>query len=96
MWFVDNFGAEMAVKKGSGKLDLQLLAVKIFDITKRSDIELLVSWIPREYNTNADSLSKYVDVDDWEITGDFFTELNQLWNGSPSRSIGLLTAVIIK
>ena len=31
-------------------------------------ITLLVEWIPREDNQQADLLSKFIDVDDWKVT----------------------------
>lgn len=70
-WYTDNYAAAVIIKSGSGKLDLQSLALNIFHLTRRSRIQLKISWVPREYNTSADLLSKYVDVDDWEITSNF-------------------------
>ena len=56
-----------------------MLALRIFGLTKNSGIDLVVTWIPREYNTGADILSKYVGADDWEISGELFTILNAEW-----------------
>ena len=71
-WFVDNSAASSIVKKGSAKLYLHKIAVEIYGITSTNDVHLNVSWVPRELNTTADLLSKYVDVDDWEITMELF------------------------
>ena len=38
-----------------------------------------MQWIPREVNIEADSISKLIDLDDWEITIDFFNILNKKW-----------------
>ena len=46
---------------------------------KAYNIDLTVRWIPREQNLQADKLSKYVDVDDWATTEEFFTILSQKW-----------------
>ena len=78
-WFVDNYGASVIIQKGSGKLDLHSLALGIFELTQTGCIDLQVTWIPREYNTTADLLSKYVDVGDWEIAGTLFSLLNAKW-----------------
>ena len=67
------------MKKGSAKLYLHKIAVEIYDITSTNDVHLNVSWVPRELNTTADVLSKYVDVDDWEISTELFQTLNKLW-----------------
>ena len=76
-WFVDNYAASVIVQKGSGKMHLHNLALHIFELSQ--SFALKVTWIPRELNTVADLLSKYVDVDDWEVADRVFSELNSEW-----------------
>ena len=44
-----------------------------------NSILLNVRWIPREFNCTADLLSKYIDIDNWEITDKVFDILNDIW-----------------
>ena len=46
----------------------------VFGIT-----ELSVQWISRSLNQKADSVSKFTDIDDWQITSEFFGLLEQYW-----------------
>lgn len=75
----DNYAASIIVERGSNKTHLQRLAVSIFEICKHNSIDISVKWIPRNYNKEADRLSKYVDRDDWEITQEAFQYLNSIW-----------------
>ena len=64
---------------GSCKLDLQKLALKIYDLKRRYSMVLEVNWVPRENNKTADYLSKIFDSDDWEITEGFLNYLEGKW-----------------
>ncbi len=66
-WCTDNQAITHIVKKGSMKPELNLLAAQISAICVRSDIELKLTWIPRETNKKADAYSREVDMDDWGI-----------------------------
>ena len=78
-WFVDSQVAAKIVEVGSMKLGLHKMARKIFDICIRSEIHLVVEWIPRTSNQQADYKSHLIDTDDWQITDDFFLFLEDLW-----------------
>ena len=78
-WFTDNRAAMYICRSGSSKDALQLLALQIYDITKRFEVKLEVEWIPREQNDISDFFSKIIDPDDWEITDSFFEHLDELW-----------------
>ena len=43
----------------------------------RNNIELSVQWIPRSLNQKADSVSKFMDIDDWQITSESLALLEQ-------------------
>lgn len=75
----DNYAASRIVSVGSNKLELQDLALSIFDLCSQNNIDLKVIWIPREINVAADKLSKYVDIDDWQLSPSFFAFLNNQW-----------------
>ena len=75
----DNYAASRIVAVGSSNLELQDLALSIFQICSCNGIDLKVIWIPRETNIAADKLSKYVDVDDWQLSPNFFAFLSKKW-----------------
>ena len=79
LWHTDNLAASKIVEIGSGKVKLQKLALAIFELCQKGKISLTVCWIPREYNAEADAVSKYTNSDDWEISKDLFEYLNGLW-----------------
>ena len=78
-WEMDNQAVPSITSKGSRKPHLQQLAVNIFNLCKAHDIKLNIYWVPREQNTVADELSKFVDYDDWKTTRHLFNYLNQKW-----------------
>ena len=67
LWHSDNFNVSTIINKGSPKDHLQDLALDIFCLSLRHDIKLISKWIPREENEEADSISKYVDSDNWGV-----------------------------
>ena len=71
-FYTDNKNAVSVVHKGSKNHELQMLALSIFECCKFSNITIFVRWIPREFNDQADMLSRIVNVDDWRISDDFF------------------------
>ena len=79
LWHVDNYAASIIMNKGSSKHDLHTLAIKMHDLMMKYEIELIVKWIPREYNTTADLLSKYIDIDNWEISDYVFQWMEFEW-----------------
>ena len=58
---------------------MQELSENIFELCKRGNIELRVKWIPREFISFADRLSKQIAHDDWETTPEFFEYLHESW-----------------
>lgn len=79
LWRTDNRAAMFISSSGSGKLDLQKLALVIYDLTCTFNIDLEVSWVSRNQNQAADYLSRLVDPDDWELTSEFVELLENKW-----------------
>ena len=79
LWHTDNAATPIVIKRGSRRSDLQALAICIYRLISFASIHLDLRWVPREENVRADSASKYVDPDDWEISDDMFSELNGTW-----------------
>ena len=59
-------------------LDLQLIAMNIFNTCLANNIKLDVQWIPRTWNEQADFISRLIDPDDWGVS----QQLVQLINDS--------------
>ena len=78
-WFTDSQSSVRIVEVGSMQFSLHTLAISIFEFCIRNNIELSVQWIPRSLNQKADSVSKFMDIDDWQITSEFFGLLEQYW-----------------
>ena len=78
-WFTDNQGVVSIVQNGSMKEDLHSLALLIYKFCIRHNISLKVDWVPREMNTVADTISRSLDTDDWEVTEFMFRHLDSLW-----------------
>lgn len=78
-WFTDNQSVVAIVEKGSMKVDLQLIAMDIYDLCWRHSIVLEIVWTPRSENERADYLSKISDPDDWGVSMAIFGQLERLW-----------------
>ena len=78
-FYTDNQNAVSIVQKGSRIIDLQQLALDIFNCCVQNNISVHVNWIPRDENEKADLLSRIIDVDDWGISVEFFEFLDTLW-----------------
>ena len=78
-WYSDNQNIVHILNKGSRKIDLQQISIKIANVCTLHNIVLLPQWVPREENVKADKISKRTNCDDWEIDEDVFTKLNNVW-----------------
>ena len=78
-WFTDNQNVVSNVSKGSTKSVLQILALEIFNICIKHDVNIDMVWIPRGENERADYLSRTVDPDDWGISDLVFNIVESLW-----------------
>ena len=77
--FTDNQGAAKIVAIGSSKINLQALAMDIFNLCLVNSIILEAQWIPRSLNERADFLSRFVDKDDWSVNPSVFRVIDAKW-----------------
>lgn len=75
-WRTDAQNVVSICRKGSMKDDSQRLMCRSFHACREHDILLQVDWIPRKLNETADFFSKWVDVDDWQISESCFRWLD--------------------
>lgn len=61
------------------KPDLHELALSIFRLALRYTIDLQVDWVPRSLNVHADSISRFIDCDDWSVSIYFFNHVDGIW-----------------
>ena len=78
-WYTDNQNVVRIVSTGSKVLALQQLAMDIHQSYLLSSIHIDMQWIPRDLNTAADDLSKFIDYDDYTINDAVFNALDELW-----------------
>ena len=57
-WFTNNKNVVFIINNGSMKTNLQVLALDIFSSCISNSIIPFPKWVPREYNTHADLVSK--------------------------------------
>jgi hypothetical protein len=67
------------VNRGSSKLPLNTLARELFWFCLKFNIRLIIEWVPREENTMADEISKWLIPDDSSISRDYFNMLDHRW-----------------
>ena len=71
--YTDSQNAASIILKETKVYELQSLALTIFEFCTKNDRQIHTVWIPREQNTQADYLSRIIDIDDWAITTEFFS-----------------------
>ena len=79
VWYSDNQNVTSILLNGSRKADLQLLALRAFQICLQFRIFLDPKWIPRDLNSRADRISRLIDFDDYELNDAIFQGLDELW-----------------
>lgn len=75
----DNKNVESILKVGSAKPKLHTEVVEIYTLCRKNNINLEPEWIPREFNEEADALSRQADKDDYMINPSIFAALDILW-----------------
>ena len=78
-WFTDNQNVVSIVNKGSKVPELNSIALEIFQKCMLNGITIDVNWIPRDFNSVADEISKIIDYDDYTINDDIFAFLDKSW-----------------
>ena len=49
------------------------------DMRRYNAIHLEVQWLPRTDLEKADYISRFIDIDDWQISNDCFYTIETLW-----------------
>ncbi len=80
LWHTDNLPGVSTITKGSMKPTLNPLAESINRICEENNIQLEVKWLRRDLNKVADKLSRFIDLDDWAISDEFFQDIQKMWN----------------
>ena len=78
-WFTDNQNVVSIVNKGSKVPELNSIALEIFQKCMLNGITIDVNWIPRDFNSVADEISKIIDYDDYTVNDDIFAFLDKSW-----------------
>ena len=71
-WFSDNVNVARIIQAGSRNEYLQKIAIEIFNLCLTYNIEVQPIWLSRDENQTADSISKFVDTDNWSIDNETF------------------------
>ena len=78
-WYSDSQVACSVARVGSMKKDLHEIAIRIYQLCLEHKIEFELEWILRTDIQKADFLSRFIDIDDWQITRECFDTLERLW-----------------
>ena len=78
-WFTDSKNVVNIVNKGSMILELQDLAMQIFNFSSRHAIHLEIEWLPRSLIERADYLSRVIEKDDWGISFEILSMIQNRW-----------------
>jgi hypothetical protein len=80
-WLTDNQNVKKMLQKGSGKLRIMKLVLDILRIGRLLLLDLEPIWVSRDnpFLLKADAISKGIDPDNWEITGDGVAHLSALF-----------------
>ena len=81
--YTNNFETQQVTKWGSNQTHIHSLALNISNLTFNHNIHLEVFWFGREYNKEADEISKTTDIDDWYTTQRLINILEQRWGKIP-------------
>ena len=89
--FTDNRAAAKIVEVGSMRYDLQCFALRIFQMCLAYRISLDIQSVPRSEVAKADFISRFFDVDDWQISRPLFFQLERLWGPHTVDCFAILT-----
>lgn len=81
-WFTDNQNVVRIVDCGSRVPALQDLAMDIFQTCLLNGVSIDIHWIPRDLNSAADDMSKFIDHDDYTTNDTVFNALEDLSSAS--------------
>ena len=75
----DNKNVASILNVGSRKPYLQDIAITVDDVCRKHSIEVSPKWVLRADNYETDLLSRCTDSDDWSVTNDVYTLLEEKW-----------------
>lgn len=75
-WFTDNQNVGSIVNCGSKVPALQDLAMDIYQSCLLNGVTIDMQWMPRDLNSAADDISKFIDHDDYAINDIVFNALD--------------------
>jgi len=78
VYTTDSMSCHIILMKGSRNKKLHEKAAACRGLARAINTELLTAWVPREYNQEADDISKQIDWDCWGITPIFFQKVQTL------------------
>jgi hypothetical protein len=76
---VDNQPLLHMIPGGSMRPAYQRIALKIYWLIESLDARLLLEWVPREENKEADAVTRWFDRDDWQLNPRFFQLADRMW-----------------
>ena len=75
----DNKNAELVLSVGSRNKELHREAVTVYKLCRELNMRLSVEWVSRDYNVEADQLSRFNDPNDYMLDPACFRYIDQLW-----------------
>ncbi len=75
----DNQNVVSILQVGSRNSELHEEAVALYQLCHQFGVRLQAEWIPREFNDEADQLSRQTDIDDYMLNPTYFAALDILW-----------------
>ena len=76
-WYTNNFVIQQIIKCVSNETHIHSLSLNIFNLTFDHNIHLLVFWVRRKYNKEADKCCRTVAFHDWYATQQLINFLEQ-------------------
>jgi hypothetical protein len=77
--WTDNKNVESILQIGSRNRELHDEPEALYHLCHQFGVRLQAEWIPREFNSDADQLSRQTDIDDSMLNPTYFAALNILW-----------------
>ena len=81
-WCSDNQAAVLILQNGSRVPELQVIARRVYVSCASWGVRLVPVWVPREENTEADALSRAVDLNDWGVADGAFQRISTRWGAA--------------
>ncbi|XP_071945794.1 uncharacterized protein [Antedon mediterranea] len=76
-WYTDSQNACRIISVGSTNANLHDLSIDLYNCGMDLNIHIEPEWLPRELNSRADQLSRFIDPDDWSLNRSVFSHLDK-------------------